>query len=161
MPIVSAENQFKKGLEYLVDRNYVEAAIRFRRAMDIEHQRRILNPDMRYLSYYGMCRAAAHDKIQEGLHACKRAARVRNRDPEMFLNLGRVYLLAKQKRLAYDAFQTGLDLDPEHTVLLSEAAQLVQGSARRGSASRSAAQSRGGLFSRVRSAWSRPAPHPR
>ena len=153
MPIVSAENKFKKGLEALVDRNYVEAALQFRQAMDIEHQRLILQPDMRYLSYYGMCRATAHQKIQEGLHACKRAAQVRTRDPEMFLNLGRVYLLARQQRLAFDAFQTGLDLDPEHKVLLFESARLQRRGIRK---PRPAA--RGGLFSRMRSAWSRPAP---
>jgi tetratricopeptide (TPR) repeat protein len=156
MPIVSAENKFKNGLEALVDRNYVEAAMQFRQAMDIEHQRRVVQPDMRYLSYYGMCRATAHEKIQEGLHACKRAAQVRNRDPEMFLNLGRVYLLAGQKRLAFDAFQTGLDLDPEHLVLLRES-RCLHG---RG-IPRAAPSLREGLFSRVRSVWSRPAVSPR
>ncbi len=156
MPIVSAENKFKKGLEALIDRSYVEAALQFRRAMDIEHQRRILQPDMRYLSYYGMCRATAHGKIQEGLHACKRAAKVRTRDPEVFLNLGRVYLLARQKRLAYDTFQTGLDLDPDHKVLLHESGRLHnQGFSKAVPRAR-----RGGLFSRVRSAWSRPATYP-
>jgi tetratricopeptide (TPR) repeat protein len=153
MPIVSAENKFKKGLEALIDRNYVEAALQFRRAMDIEHQRHVLQPDMRYLSYYGMCRATAHAKLQEGLHACKRAARVRNRDPEMFLNLGRVYLLAQQKRLAYDAFQTGLDLDREHKVLIQESTRLHS----RGIPRPVPQARRGGFFSRVRSAWSRPA----
>ena len=156
MPIVSAENKFTKGLEALVDRNYVEAAMQFRRAMDIEHQRRVLQPDMRYLSYYGMCRATAHEKIQEGLHACKRAAQVRSRDPEMFLNLGRVYLLAGQKRLAFDAFQTGLDLDPGHQVLLRESRSLHG----RG-VPRATLVARGGLFSRVRSVWSRQAVAPR
>lgn len=151
MPIVSAENKFRKGLEALVDRNYVEAALHFRRAMDIETQRRILQPDMRYLSYYGLCRATAHDKVQEGLHACKRAARVRSGDPEMFLNLGRVYVLARQKRLAYDAFQTGLDLDPDHKTLVCEFASLLGRATRK-----RASAAGGGLFSRVRSAWSRP-----
>ena len=155
MPIVSAENKFKKGLQALVDRNYVEAALQFRQAMDIEHQRRILQPDMRYLSYYGLCRATAHDKIQEGLHACKRAARVRSRDPEMFLNLGRVYLLARQKRLAYDAFQTGLDLDPDHRTLVLESSRVL------GAVRKPVPVARRGLFARVRSAWSRPAVSPR
>ncbi len=147
MSVVSAEKNFNKGLEALVDQNYVEAAMHFRQAMDIEHQRRILQPDMRYLSYYGLCRATAHDKIQEGLHACKRAARVRSQDPEMFLNLGRVYLLARQKRLASDAFQTGLCLNPSHKTLARESSRLD---------ARSPKPGREGLFARVRSAWSRP-----
>jgi len=150
MSIVSAENRFRKGLEALVDQNYVEAALHFRRAMDIEHQRRIRQPDMRYLSYYGLCRATAHDKIQEGLHACKRATRVRNRDPEMFLNLGRVYLLARQKRLAYNAFRAGLCLDPAHPTLGRETASL------HARLPKPASPAAVGFLARVRSVWSRP-----
>ncbi len=155
MPIVSAENKFKKGLAALIDRNYVEAAIHFRQAMDIEHQRRILQPDMRYLSYYGLCRATAHDKIQEGLHACKRATLVRSQDPEMFLNLGRVYLLARKKRLAYDTFRTGLCLDPSHVTLARESSRL------HARLPKPAPPAPEGFFARVRSAWSRPVPFPR
>ncbi len=155
MPIISAENKFRKGLEAVVDQNYVEAAMHFRRAMDIEHQRRILQPDMRYLSYYGLCRAMAHDKIQDGLHACKRAARARNRDPEMFLNLGRVYLLARKKRLAYDTFRTGLRLAPGHQTLARESSRL------QGRLPKPGPPAPAGFFARVRSAWSRPVPFPR
>lgn len=155
MSIVSAENKFRKGLEALVDQNYVEAAMHFRQAMDIEHQRRILQPDMRYLSYYGLCRAMAHDKIQDGLHACKRAARVRSQDPEMFLNLGRVYLLDRKKRLAYDTFLTGLRLEPDHKALGRESSRLNR------QLPRSARPVPEGFFARVRSAWSRPVAFPR
>ena len=151
MPTISAENKFSKGLEAVADQNYVEAAMHFRRAMDIEHQRRILQPDMHYLSYYGLCRATAHDKIQEGLHACKRATRARSRDPEMFLNLGRVYLLAHKKRLAYETFRTGLRLAPGHTTLARESARAYR------QLPKPAAAVPEGFLARVRAAWSRPA----
>ena len=149
MSVVSAEKNFNKGLEALVDQNYVEAAVHFRRAMNIEHQRRILRPDMRYLSYYGLCQAKAHCKIEGGLSACKRAARGRKQDPEMYLNLGRVYLMAQQKRQAYQAFQTGLDIEPGHETLNLESSRLAKrlpGNARLGR--------RDGFFARVRAALS-------
>ena len=151
MPIVSAENNFKHGLEALIDQDYVEAAMHFRRAIDIEHQRRVNQPDMRYLSYYGLCRAKAHGKIQEGLHACKRAVRMRARDPEMFLNLGRVHLQARQAHSAFEVFRRGLEVEPGHTALRLEFERLERLLPAKAASARKA-----GFFSRVRSAWSRP-----
>jgi Tfp pilus assembly protein PilF len=156
VPIVSAENNFKSGLEALVDQDFVVATMHFRRAMDIEHQRRVTQPDMRYLSYYGLCRAKAHGKIQEGLHACKRAVRMRSRDPEMYLNLGRIHLQARQPRSAFEAFRRGLEVEPEHSVLRLEFTRLEKRlPAKFTRASTPASQA--GFFSRVRAAWSRPA----
>ena len=156
MSVVSAEKNFRKGLESFADESYLDAAMYFRRAMDIEHQRRVPHPDMRFLSYYGLCRAKAHGKIQEGLHACKRAALVRKQDPEMYLNLGRVYLMSRQKQLAYRAFQTGLDIDPGHETLSLESDRLEK------RLPRSALSRRGpGLLSRMRSALSRSPEPPR
>ena len=146
MAIVSAENQFKKGLEALVDENFVEAALHFRRAIDVEHQRRVTQPDMRYLSYYGLCRAKAHGRLEEGIHACRRAARCRPLDPEMFYNLGRVYLAARRRQMALQAFEEGLRVDPEHAGLKRESSRLAARLPRSG----------GGLLSRVRAVWSRP-----
>ena len=156
MPIISAENNFKKGLEALIDQDFVEAAMHFRRAIDIETQRRVAEPDMRYLSYYGLCRAKAHGKILEGLHACKRAALGRNRDPEMYLNLGRVHLVARQPRSAFEAFRRGLAINPSHTVLRLESARLEPCMPAKTRSNR-----QGGIFSRMKAAWSRPLVAPR
>jgi len=150
MPIVSAEKFFVKGLEALEDRNFIDGAMFFRRAMDIETQRRVQQPDMRYLSYYGLCRAHAHSRVQEGLHACIRAARTRSQDPDMFLNLGRVFLMARQKSSAYRAFQAGLDIEPGHETLALESSRL----ARRLPRSVTARHGEG-FFARIRSALSR------
>jgi Flp pilus assembly protein TadD len=149
MPIISAENEFKKGLVAVVDQDYVEAAMHFRRAMDIEHQRRVLHPDMRYLSYYGLCRAKAHGQVRQGLHECRRAAMLRDRDPEMFLNLGRVQLLAGNPRAALTAFRSGLLLDPMHEALVQEAERVER-------RVQSIRRNRTGLLALARAAWSRP-----
>ena len=153
MAIVSAENHFKKGLEALVDENFVDAAMHFRRAIDVEHQRRVAHPDMRYLSYYGLCRAKAHGRLEEAIHSCRRAARVRSQDPEMFLNLGRVYLSARRRRNAFDSFQDGLKLDPDHAVLRRESDQLERKFPNQ-------TGSGGSFFSKVRAVWSRPIASP-
>ena len=126
MSVVSAEKSFNKGLVAFIDRNYVEATMYFRRAMDIEKRRQVLQPDMRYLSYYGLCHAKAHSKIEGGIYACKRAAQVRKRDPQMYLNLGRVYLMARLKRQAYRAFQAGLEIEPDHRILSLESARVAK-----------------------------------
>ena len=40
MPILTAENQFKKGLTALVDHNYKDATVFFKRAIDVDLARR-------------------------------------------------------------------------------------------------------------------------
>ena len=117
MPILSAENNFKKGLQALIDHDYVVAANLFRRAMDVEHQRHVREPDMRYLSYYGLCLAKAHCQYKRAIVACQRAAAGRSRDPKMYLNLGRVYLATRQPRKALEEFHRGLEVDPRCQVL--------------------------------------------
>lgn len=124
MPILSAENHFKKGLQALIDNDYVIAANYFRRAMDVEHQRHVREPDMRYVSYYGLCLAKAHCQFKKAIATCERAASRRPRDPKMFLNLGRVYLAARKRRSALEAFHRGLEVDPRNQVLELEARRL-------------------------------------
>src|SRR5262249_56470453 len=65
MPILSAENQFRQGLVALVDEDPKTAAERFRAAIQIERQRHVRRPQMRYLSYYGLSLALAHGPTQE------------------------------------------------------------------------------------------------
>lgn len=124
MPILSAENNFKKGLQALIDNDYVVAANFFRRAMDIEHQRHVREPDMRYVSYYGLCLAKAHCQYKRAIASCERAVARRPRDPKMFLNLGRVYMAARRPRSALQAFHRGLEVDPHCQVLELESRRL-------------------------------------
>ncbi len=124
MPILSAENHFKRGLQALIDNDYVVAANYFRRAMDVEHQRHVREPDMRYVSYYGLCLAKAHCQFKKAIATCERAAARRPRDFKMFLNLGRVYLAARKRRNALEAFRRGLEVAPRSQVLELEVRRL-------------------------------------
>ena len=120
MPILSAENNFRKGLSAIVEQNHIGAAVYFRRAMDIERQRHVRQPDMRYLSYYGLCRAKGHGKYQEAIRACRTSVFRRPRDIDMHLNLGRVYMMCGRPTRATEAFQKGLTIAPKNQVLLHE-----------------------------------------
>ena len=73
MPILSAENQFKKGLAALVDHNYTDAAVFFKRALDLDRARNRRQPDLRYLSYYGLSLARSGRSIREAIQICRTA----------------------------------------------------------------------------------------
>lgn len=120
MSILVAENNFKKGLAALVDDNHVEAAVHFRRALEDERQRHVRTPNMRYLSYYGLCLAKTNRPIGEAIHACRTAVRRESNDPELHFNLGRVFTLARRLREAHEAFEKGLQIAPSHDGLRRE-----------------------------------------
>jgi len=122
MPILEAENSFRKGLMNLVDGNHEKAATFFRAAMDIEKTRQVQRPQLRYLSYYGLSLARSHRVNREALRACETASRLDPWDPDLRLNLGRVYALAGKMSQALKALEKGLALSPNHRVLRNELA---------------------------------------
>ena len=120
MAILSAENKFKRGLLAIVDENYGEASRCFRQAIDIQELRASDRPDWRYLSYYGLSIAKAFHADGEAIEACRVAAHGNTINPELYLNLGRVYRLAGKHTLAAEAFGQGLELEPKHSILREE-----------------------------------------
>lgn len=120
MPILSAENSFRRGLVALVDGDPATAADHFHAAILIEVQHGVTRPQMRYLSYYGLSRAQAHGATAQTIQACETAARRDFFSPELLLNLGRVYLLAGKMTKALATFHRGLELSPKHRGLLAE-----------------------------------------
>jgi len=126
MPILSAENSFKRGLAALIDDNVVGATVQFRRALEIERQRSMRAPDRRYLSYYGYSLARTQRSPEQGLRACRAAVIGADRDPELWLNLGRVYNIARRTSEALESFDNGLRINPSHTALRRERERLAQ-----------------------------------
>lgn len=120
MPILSAENNYRRGLAALVDDNHSDALVFFHRAIEIDGQRSAGPPKARYLSYYGFCLAKTRGWSIDSIETCERAASREPADPELLVNLGRVYLMAGRKSLALAAFERGLALAPDHPVLLRE-----------------------------------------
>jgi tetratricopeptide (TPR) repeat protein len=124
MPILSAENAFRKGLGCLSENRPKEASEFFRTALELERQRSKSRLDMRYLSYYGLSLARAGLSTQIALQACRSAASRQYQDPVLLLNLGRVYLLTGRVSPALEAFERGLAISPDHKILLRERAQI-------------------------------------
>ena len=117
MPILSAENCFKKGLLALVDENYEDAAAFFRQAIDIQRERKVQRPEWRYLSYYGLSLAKSHRPTPEAVRACETAVRAETYNPELYLNLGRVYMMAGKVTRGLEVFERGLKVAPQHVAL--------------------------------------------
>ena len=124
MPILSAENAFRRGLAAMVDGNPAAAADEFQSAILIELQHGVGRPQMRYLSYYGLSRAQARGATPDTIQACETATRRDFFNPDLLLNLGRVLVLAGKTSKALATFQRGLDLAPKHKGLLAEYAKL-------------------------------------
>lgn len=124
MPILEAENHFRKGLVALVDHKPQEAAGHFHAAIQIEKQRSAKTPQMRYLSYYGLSLAITHGATPEAVHACEASVRRDFYNPDLYLNLGRVYLLAGKTTRALATFERGLALAPKHRALRDELAKV-------------------------------------
>jgi len=120
MPILEAENHFRKGLVALVENDGPNAVTHFQSAIQIERQRAVTTPQMRYLSYYGLALARSHGATPEAVQACELAARRDFFNPDLLLNLGRVYLMAGKTTRALAALERGLILAPRHAAIRAE-----------------------------------------
>jgi tetratricopeptide (TPR) repeat protein len=123
MTIESPETLFLEGMTLLADDRYADASLRFERALLRERERGGGRRPMRYLSFYGLSLALAHGVTPEAVRACETAARRDFFDPDLQLNLGRVYLLAGKTSPALQAFWRGLQLNPRHPALQIEFAK--------------------------------------
>ena len=124
MGTFSAESVAKDAFVALRAKNYTAAAELFRHALSLDRQRSRRTPEMRYLSYYGLCLASAGLSQSLALEACKRAVARQKGDPILHLNLGRVYRMAGKPTLALKAFETGLAEAPDHRMLVKELAAI-------------------------------------
>jgi len=120
MPILAAENCYKKGLVALAEGRPAEATAMFEAAMVIERERSVSRPQMRYLSYYGLSLAQAKRPNREAIKACETAAQVDFFAPDLLLNLGKVYLLAGRTSKALETFERGLRIAPRYKALQIE-----------------------------------------
>lgn len=67
----------------------------------------------RYYSFLGYGMALRQKRIDEGIKLCRYAIKREFYQPENYLNLARVYLLAERRDAAYKAIMKGLKVDPE------------------------------------------------
>ena len=112
------EKLYRMGLSYLERQLPGEA----RRAFALAHA--IRPEDQRYRSYYGMAIALADRDIKKALDLCGGAMKRNYLYPDLYRNLGRVYLLSGQRRKAYGVFQAGLRVDCANRDLRREIEQM-------------------------------------
>ena len=113
-PDSDAEELYKAGL-FLLKRDKVkEALAAFKRAFKIK------GSEPRYMSYLGLCLAIAEGKSREAVTLCEKAVQMEFFRSELFLNLGRVYLISGNRKKAHMAFRKGLALDRENRNLRTE-----------------------------------------
>ena len=109
-----AEEYFKAGLFLLKRDRTKEALAAFKKAFASK------SGDPRYMSYTGLCMALAEGRTKEGIDLCEKAVRKEFFRPELFLNLGRVYLHSGNRKKAHLAFRKGLSLDRENMGIRQE-----------------------------------------
>jgi predicted Zn-dependent protease len=76
--------------------------------------------DPRHISYCGLLVATAEGKVKDGRVLCELAIREAATDPEMYINLARVYAWNGQPVRAADVLRKGLKIAPQDPGLLRE-----------------------------------------
>ncbi|MFZ3072656.1 MAG: hypothetical protein WA162_05385 [Thermodesulfobacteriota bacterium] len=76
------------------------------------------------LSYYALCIAILRGKCDEALIVLRGAVKKDRFQPDIYMNIGRVYVLKERKDFAAKAFVKGLSLDSSHAGLLKEIKKL-------------------------------------
>ena len=115
----AAERSFRKGIralgagDELIGLAHFEAAVRL--SMDDSGE-----APSRYLSYYGLLLGQATDHLQEAKELCRKAAEREFYNPDLLLNLGRVYLMTADRERAHQTFLSGLQLQGNHAGLREE-----------------------------------------
>lgn len=118
------EDQIQLGILYVKEGNYREG---FRLLKDAMGKFNGKNPEEippALLSYYGLCTALLNHDVKRGLEHCRAALKREFFHPDLYLNLGKVYLMASQKASAVHIFYKGLKLDDSHKGILSELKRL-------------------------------------
>ncbi len=111
MGFEAESEEFKKGKRLLNEEKIDRALRAFEKAYKADNH----NP--LYMSYYGMCKAMRGGQIGLGLDLCTRAIKKEFRRAEFYLNLGRVYLAAGNKKGATRVFKKGLQFEPGNAEL--------------------------------------------
>jgi tetratricopeptide (TPR) repeat protein len=116
-PYQMADELYRQGLAALVLKRSEEAVWSFRSALKLYRSAGAL-PSWRCLSYFGLSLALANGNgMPEAVRACESALKNDKYDGELYLNLGRVYLLSGRRGKAIQTFERGLVEEPDHAEL--------------------------------------------
>lgn len=76
------------------------------------------------MSYYALCLLKVEDNYEKAVALSLMAAEKEFYNPEIFLNLGRIFLVKNQKQFAIKAFKRGLKFDQGDEAILREIKRL-------------------------------------
>ena len=115
----SHEELFRLGLAHLKRRAHKEAASSFQQAIDLSQEGSVKSLPMRYISYLGLALSMNDGRSEEAVKLCRQALKREFYDADLQYNLGIVYLRNRQRGPAFDAFERGLKLKPNHYRILA------------------------------------------
>jgi len=124
MSELSSENSFNKGLQAVLRGQYLEALAYFEASMELVQRAGNGQAPVKYLSYYGLCLAMASARLREAREICERAVEAEFYNPDLYLNLGKVYLKGRDRARAFGALIRGLQLNPRHAGIICEISHL-------------------------------------
>ena len=115
----SAEMSFKKGIQALEAKGFLESLAYFESALNLEEKSGNPAPRMKYLSYYGLALSLASGRTAEAIDMCERALSVEFYNPDLYLNAARVYLASGDRKKAHRAVCQGLRIEKRHPNLIA------------------------------------------
>jgi len=124
MLVRPAEDSFFRGIEALQRGRGIEALALFEAAVVIERRQKVVRPQARYLSFYGLCLGTETKRLAEGIRLCREALELEFFNADLCWNLGRLLVLAGERGEAYLTFEKGLRLQPGHPGILRELRRL-------------------------------------
>jgi tetratricopeptide (TPR) repeat protein len=111
---------FRAGLLLLRNDNVMGALVAFENAFGLDPEEPI------YMSYLGLARVLLRKDVKVSVELCEKAAEKNLYHPEIFHNLGRVYLMRGQRKKALDALNSGLRIDKNNADILLELQRMGQ-----------------------------------
>ena len=85
--------------------------------------------DPRHLSFCGLLMATVEGRMKEGLALCQEALQLGFSDPDVYLNLARLYSLSGQRKRAVSILRKGIHAVEGHAGIISELDRLSPRSA--------------------------------
>jgi tetratricopeptide (TPR) repeat protein len=105
-PEMDSNRVFRAGLVQLQSNQIKEAIVAFEQALE-------LAPDDPFcLSYLGLSMALIRRRAKQAVSYCERAVQMESSYPELWHNLGRVYLMSGNRKRGREMLLKGLDVDP-------------------------------------------------
>ena len=115
----AAERSFGRGKQCLSVGDALAALAYFEAALRLAGQAGKTAPPS-YFSYYGLSLAYATGQIPDAVRACRRALKLEFYNAELYLNLGKIYMLEGNRGAAFRTFRSGLTLESDHPGICRE-----------------------------------------